>query len=506
MKKIFKLLFSRFTIGTILIILQVLAIIILAEKAYTIYKWMPVLVLVLEMILILDLANRDMAADLKLPWLVVVTLVPVAGIIIYLLFSRNVVRKKQIEFSKTVYSNSQALLNKEKNEGIDLGYYNDCSKYIENTCGCIPFNNTKSTYYDCGESFFNDYLADLNKAESFIFMEYFIIERGVMFDSVLEILKEKVKNGVEVRLVYDDIGTIGKVSAKFYKELRSLGINCIKFNPFLPFVSSIHNNRDHRKITVIDGKIGYIGGINFADEYINVINLFGYWKDSTVRIEGHATKQLTVMFLQNFDVQTRIEDDYAKYLDVEIPYFENEGVVLPLCDGPSKIYTDLIGENTYLNLINHAKEDIKIATPYLILDSQMQNAIIAAVKRGIRIQIFTPHVPDKKTIFALTRSNYISLLKQGVEIYEYQPGFIHTKNILIDNEVAIVGTINLDYRSLVHHYECGIMLYRTPSINDIKKDFSNITKQSIYVDPKNFKLKPLERLVARVLKIFSPLM
>ena len=506
MKRIFKLLFGRFTIGTVLIIAQVLFIILIAERAYNVYKWMSVLVLVLEILLILDLANRDMPADLKLPWLMVVTLVPVAGIIIYSLFSRNLARKKQIKFSKTIHSNSQAILNNERDEKIDLGYYKDCSKYIENTCGCIPFNNTKSTYYDCGESFFNDYLTDLSKAESFIFMEYFIIERGVMFDSVLEILKEKVKNGVEVRLIYDDIGTIGKVPARFYKELRSLGINCIKFNPFLPFVSAIHNNRDHRKITVIDGKVGYIGGINFADEYINVINLFGYWKDSTIRVEGVATKQLTVMFLQNFDVQTRKEDDYQKYLNVEVPIFENEGIVLPLCDGPSPIYSDLIGENTYLNLINHAKEDIKISTPYLILDSQMQNAIIAAVKRGIRVQIFAPHVPDKKTIFALTRSNYLSLLKQGVEIYEYQPGFIHTKNILIDNEVAIVGTINLDYRSLVHHYECGIMLYRTPSIIDIKNDFDNITRQSIYVNPKTFKLKPLEKFVARILKIFSPIM
>ena len=507
MKKIVRFLFSRFTIGAIIIILQVVAIIYFLNYAYRIYNWVQFVVVFFEVLFVIDLSNRDMPADFKLPWIVVVTLVPIAGIVIYSLFSRNLARKRDRKFYKDVFDTSQHSISQyEQNSEIIGEKYQGQSNYIKNTCNCGLFVNTTTKYFDCGEVFFKDYIADLKSAEKFIFMEYYIIAHGIMFDTVLEILREKVKHGVEVRLIYDDIGTIGTLPSNFDKQLKREGINCIKFHPFLPIVSAVHNNRDHRKITVIDGKISYVGGINFADEYINAIERFGYWKDSTIRLEGEATRQLTVMFLQKFDVQRRQKEDYQKYTQVSFEKIESKGFVQPLCDGPSPIYNELICENAYLNIINQAKKSICIATPYLIIDTQTKNALVSAAKRGVRIKIFTPHIPDKKTVFILTRSNYMDLLKNGIEIYEYQPGFIHTKNFLADNEIAIVGTINLDYRSLVHHYECGVWMYQTESIQNIQSDFDNILKNSIYIDPKTFKLKFGERILAALLKIFSPLM
>ncbi len=507
MKKLFRFLFSRFTIGAVLIILQVLWIILWLNVAYQVYSWMQFVIIFLELLLIIDLSNRDMSADLKIPWLAVVMLVPVAGIIIYLLFSRNMARKKDRRFSKELFVKTQETISDFEQDSKMLGEkYEGQSNYIKHTCNCGLFVNTKTKYFDCGETFFKDYVEDLKKAEKFIFMEYYILSYGVMLNTILDILKEKAKNGVEVRLMYDDIGSISYLPFNFARSLRKEGINCIKFHPFLPFVTALHNNRDHRKITVIDGKIGYVGGINIADEYINEIKRFGYWKDSTIRLEGDATRQLTVMFLQTFNLQRRQKEDYQQYTQIDFEPVEGTGFVQPLCDGPSPIYRELICENAYLNMINQAKKSVWITTPYLIIDTQTKTSLINAAKRGVRVKIFTPHIPDKKIIFALTRSNYRELINNGVEIYEYRPGFIHTKNFLVDDEIAIVGTINLDYRSLVHHYECGVWMYQTESIKELQNDFENILNDSIYIDPKTFKLKFSEKIVAAVLKIFSPIL
>ncbi len=505
MRKILKSIFSRLLITALLIIVQVLMVIYFILYLDESITWMPIVLTIVEVILILDLVNRDMPADLKIPWLAVVMLVPIAGIIIYLLFSRNLARKKHIKYYQKLFSDLQETIKVDEVGAEKLDKYAGQSIYIKNTCNSGLFQNTLTKYFDCGEKFFEAYLEDIKQAKSFIFLEYFIIEKGFMLDSVLAILETKVKQGIEVRMMYDDIGTIGKVKANFYKKLKAIGINCIKFGPFLPFVTAVHNNRDHRKITVIDGKVGYIGGINFADEYINKINKFGYWKDSGVRLEGDAVKQLTVFFLQMFNLQIRKEEEYAKYTNIEQATYDTYGFVQPYCDGPNPIYPDLIGENVYLNMINQAKKSICIASPYLIIDTNTRNALILAVKRGVDVKIFTPHKPDKKIIFILTRYNYRDLIKQGVKIYEYEPGFLHTKNFLVDDEVALVGTINLDYRSLIHNYECGIWMYNTESVASIKDDFAKILSDSITID-KHFKLKWYEIIIAKIINIFSPLM
>ncbi|MCM1514356.1 MAG: cardiolipin synthase [Anaeroplasma bactoclasticum] len=506
MKKLLKIIFGRLTIVTILILSQVCLLIWGVFIAYRGYRFMPIITTIINIFLLIDLINRDMIADLKIPWIAIITIVPIAGPIIYMLFSRNLARKSSIRFYDSVLLETQQTISDLEVESTQLGDVAGQSNYIKNTSGCGLFQNTKTIYFDSGEHFFKEYVEDIKTAKSFIFMEYFILQRGIMLDTVLEILESKVKEGVEIRIIYDDIGTIGKLPSNFDKLLKKKGINCIKFNRFLPFVTAIHNNRDHRKITIIDGKIGYVGGINFADEYINAIERFGYWKDASVKLVGDATRQLTVMFLQNFDLQAKLKEPYQKYTQIDIEPVVAKGFVQPFCDGPSPVYPDLIGENVYLNLINQAKKTIMVSTPYLIVDSQMKNAMISAAKRNVRILIFTPHIPDKKSVFVLTRSNYVDLIKHGVEIYEYEPGFIHTKNILVDDELAVVGTINLDYRSLVHHYECGIWMYQTECIKDIKDDFDNILKHSIYIDPKHFKLNRREKILSMILKIFSPMM
>lgn len=506
MKKIIKFIFSRITIAAILIALQLILIIFIINRAYDMFKWFQLAMFLLEILIILDISKRDIPADLKIPWLAVVILLPIVGVIIYVIFSKNRARKKHVKYFKNILSSSQEIIQDYKIDYNHFDKYEDCINYITNTSGCIGFENTSTEYFDSGESFYKTYLEDLKSATSFIFMEYFIISKGLMFETVLDILKEKVKNGVEVRIMYDDIGSMGKLPSNFSKKMKEYGIICVKFNPFTPIISAIHNNRDHRKITVIDGKIGYVGGINFADEYINVVKRFGYWKDSTVKICGEATLQLTVMFLQNFNLQNKTVEDFTKYTNIKFEKINTSGYVVPFCDGPTPIYVDLIGENTYINLINHATTSIKIATPYLLLDTQLKNALSTASKRGVRVQIFTPHIPDKKYVFALTRSNYFDLLKNGIEIFEFQPGFLHNKNLIVDDEIAIVGTINLDYRSMIHHYECGIVLYKTSSINKIIEDFDNIIKYSIHIDPNKFKLRWDEKLISSLLNIFQPLL
>lgn len=508
MKKILRILFNRLTIIALLIILQVGMMIYLLQYFSKVYTWIPILTTIIEITLILDLVNRDMNADLKLPWLAVVMIVPVAGIIIYVIFSRNKASKKDVKKYMNINKEIQDLLKDIEADPKVLNEYAGQSNYIKNTCKSSLFKNESTKYFACGEKFYQEYINDLLNAQKFIFMEYFIFEEGQMLDSILKILKDKVKNGIEVRIMYDDLGCINKVKQNFKYQLEQFGIKCVKFSPFKPIVSAVHNNRDHRKITVIDGVISYVGGINIADEYINVKSKYGYWKDSAIKIVGNATNQFTLFFLQLFNLMNKDKDNYSNYLIYNKELSENntKGYIQPFCDGPSPLLPDLIGENVYVNLINQAKNTINICTPYLIIDSVLKNSLILAAKRNVKVNIFMPHIPDKKIINILSKSNYIDLIKNGINIYEYKPGFLHSKNFLVDDELAVVGTINLDYRSLVHHYECGVWMYKTDSLLDIKKDFINLEKDSIKINSSNFKMKWYEKVIYRIISIFSPMM
>ncbi len=427
----------------------------------------------------------------------------------YLLFANRKLSKRQIRSIRKTKENmlSAQIPIHDKHAVKDfLSYNSSLEQYLISSTGTFGHLDNKVTYFNGGEEFFEDLKKSLSSAKSFIFMEYFIIAYGKMWNQIHTILREKIREGVEVRVMYDDIGTLGRVKTDFFKTLEKEGIRCVKFNPFRPIMSGIHNNRDHRKITVIDGVIGYTGGINIADEYINATHPYGHWKDSAIKICGSAVVNFTAMFLEMFDSATSEISDYNRYLHINCPKYENQGYVHVFGDAPSPFDKEMVGEGTLINMINSAKEYVFITTPYIVIDYALQTALRNAGLRGIDVRIVTPHIPDKKIVFNVTRSHYKSLMEAGVKIYEYTPGFIHAKNVLVDDKLAFVGTINLDYRSLAHHFECGALMYDSPCVVDIKQDFDSLFKVSEEKTLENFKMNKLVRLVNSMLAIFFPML
>ncbi|MDE6030191.1 MAG: cardiolipin synthase, partial [Oscillospiraceae bacterium] len=323
----------------------------------------------------------------------------------------------------------------------------------------------------------------------------------------LEILREKKAHGVEVYLMYDDLGCLATLPWHYYKLLNEEGIHCEIANKFSPVLSRIHNNRDHRKITIIDGKVGFTGGINLADEYINAFEKHGHWKDTAVKLEGDAVQNLTMLFLLNWNAQSKKQPiDYAKYMSVQPQSEEDNGMVIPFGTGAEPICRDSAGKNIYLNMIHAAKRYLYITTPYLICDREMLSALCLAAQKGVDVRIITPHIPDKKAVFWMTRSNYLVLMRAGVRIFEYTPGFIHAKNFVCDDKFAVCGTLNLDYRSLVHHYECGAWMYETDCIADMKADFLRTEELSGEIDKNKAVMRGWQYLIAGIMKVFSPLL
>ena len=388
----------------------------------------------------------------------------------------------------------------------DTGASNQ-SAYIRNCAGFPVHTNTTTKYYAVGDDMFIDMLEDLKKAEHFIFLEYFIIHEGRMWNAILDVLEEKVKQGVDVRLIYDDMGCVTTLPTRYYKKLQAKGIKCAAFNPVRPILNIVLNNRDHRKILVIDGHTGYTGGVNLADEYINEKMRFGHWKDTGVRLVGEGVWNLTVMFLQMWSVITRMKTHLPAYG----PYvyhpeeFESDGFVQPYGDSP--LDGEVVGENVYLNIINQAQKYVYIATPYLIIDNEMMTALCLASKKGVDVRIITPGIPDKKLVFLLTQSYYQQLLSAGVRIYEYTPGFIHAKNFVCDDELAVVGTINLDYRSLYLHFECAAWLYKCSAVAQVKEDMTETFSvcKEITLDVCR-RQNVLQRGMQSILRLFAPML
>ena len=386
-------------------------------------------------------------------------------------------------------------------------YAKNQALYMLNYSNCPIYENTYNEYLTPGEVKFEKLVEELKKAKHFIFLEYFIIEEGIMWNTILEILKEKAKEGVDVRVIYDDVGCVMKLPYKYGDKLEKYGIKCRVFNPFIPILTNRLNNRDHRKIAVIDGYVGFMGGINLADEYINSFEKYGHWKDAAILLKGDAVFNLTVMFLTMWDFINNSDDDYLKYRPEN---FTNEkylskGYVQPFDDSP--LVNEPIGETVYLNLINKAKKYIYINTPYLIIDNEMATALKIAAKSGIDVRIVTPHIPDKWFVHAVTRSYYHSFIKDNIKIYEYTPGFMHSKTFVVDDEYAVVGSINLDFRSLYLHFECGAWLYKTDSVLKLKEDFLDtleLCQQISLQDCENVKW-PV-KFGRLILRMFSPLL
>ncbi len=385
-------------------------------------------------------------------------------------------------------------------------------RYLQNTSGFPLFENTDARYFPGGKPMLDSLLKDLKTAEHYIFLEYFIVEEGKMWDPVLEILKEKAAAGVEVRVVYDDLGCFLTLPQNYAKKLNRLGIQCRVFNKFHPFLTCLQNNRDHRKIAVIDGKIAYTGGVNLADEYIGEKIRFGTWKDSAVRLCGDAAWSFTVMFLQIWELllmqrksySQYKQEDYSHYKPKEQNLFPNSGWIQPYTDSP--LDGETVGEHVYLQIMQNAKDYLYITTPYLMIDDNLLSALKSAAKSGVDVRILTPGIPDKKTVHFTTRSYYRELLDAGIRVYEFKDGFVHSKTFVSDDSVATVGTVNLDFRSLYLHFECGTCLYCCPAVLDIKQDFLNTLPLCREITRKDCKAGPFKKLFQNIMRIFAPLM
>lgn len=504
MKKILNVALSRLVVTASLILLQAFLLLFLIYEisAYSVIIYFG-LTVIGAMIVLTILSNNTSNPAFKIPWIILLLLFPLLGIFLYLL-NGNSKEKKKIREAKTLKENYL-----EENTSIINKIYDDNKnvygqvKYIFDTTGYPVYDNVETTYFELGEFMYQDMLKELQKASKFIFLEYFIIDEGKMWDSIREILLDKINNGVDVRVIYDDIGSISTLPNNYKKTLEELGIKCVVFNPFVPVLSIIHNNRDHRKYMIIDGNICYTGGINLADEYINEIEKYGHWKDTGIKLVGEGVKSFTVSFLDTWNFYKKEDQNYISFLpSINV---KNDGYVIPFEDSP--LNNDTVGLGVYMNIIDSATNYVYITTPYLILTSELIDALCRASKRSVDVKIITPNIPDKWAVNALTQSFYLTLMASGVEIYEYTPGFIHSKVFLSDDIVGVVGTINLDYRSLYHHYEDAVYLYKTSCLKNIKDDFKDVISASILMNEKKYLKTPwYKRLVGSILNIFGPLM
>lgn len=475
------------------------------------YVWIYALLELLGSVVTLVLLTRNGNPTYKFAWVIVIMAFPIFGICIYILFGMNTLKKADmLRLSRLEHKNSPKpdenvyeLIRSHEDSDDALPQ----AKFLENVAHARAFDRTETKYYPLGDLLFEDLLTDLKSAGRFIFLEYFIIEEGVMWNSILDILKEKVKTGVDVRVIYDDMGSMFTLKHNYPKVLKSYGIKCVAFRRVVPVLSSSFNNRDHRKICVIDGKIGYTGGINLADEYINKKERFGHWLDCGIRLKGDAVSSLTSMFVSMWEYVTFKKENIANYT-VPAEFFdtvESDGTVVPYSDSPCDEYQ--VGEDAYLNMISHAKRYVYICTPYLAIGHEMISALIRAARSGVDVRIMTPGIPDKPPVHSLTRSYYEPLVTAGVKIYEYQPGFLHSKTFVCDDCFAICGTINLDFRSFCLHHECAVWLYRSSAISDIKESFlENIEKCEEITRTWCKKTPILKKAFRLFLRLFSPLL
>lgn len=510
-KGLFSLIFSRFFLIAVLIIIQIdvliIPLILLEEYLHYVYGGLAVFTL----IMMFYLFNSKMDSTAKVTWMFIIAVLQVGGALLLLFTQANTGHRKTSERTAEIVNSTKDTIPQDPEVLEDLravdSYTDDLVTYL-NRSGCFPvYKGTEVTYFPIGEDKFQAMLAELAKAEKYIFMEYFIIEEGYMWGSILNILIEKAKAGVDVRIMYDGMCEISNLPSNYCSLLEKQGIKARSFAPLLPFLSSHYNYRDHRKICVIDGKTAFNGGVNLADEYINEVERFGHWKDTAVMLKGDAVRSFTLMFLQMWNL-TEKQPDFS---EAEEPYpkadesIRPSGYVIPYCDCP--LDEDKVGEAVYMDILYRAGRYVHIMTPYLILDGELETALKYAGQRGIDVKLILPGIPDKKIAYSLAKSHYRQLLRAGVKIYEYTPGFVHAKVCTSDDERAVVGTINLDYRSLYHHFECATYMYRTECIPDIEKDFQATLGRCRQVTEESLKDEALfYKVVGPLVKIIAPLM
>lgn len=511
MKKILKFLFSRMVAVGALIALQALILILLIWKLSNYFVYVYAFFMILSMVMVLWIVSKKANPSVKIPWVIIIMMFPIFGGLFYVLFGGTRIPKNQRrKMNKIVknmvekYPDSADIIKELENidEHIAMQF-----NYVNRQSGASVYKNTTGEYLELGEVKFEKMKEELEKAKHFIFMEYFIIQEGVMWNSILEILERKVKEGVDVRVMYDDIGCLQTLPYRYNEILESKGIKCVVFNPFKPSLSVGLHNRDHRKITVIDGYVGFTGGVNLADEYINEYEKHGHWKDCGVMLKGEAVWNLTVLFLGIWNYYRDADENYDRFKPHEHhkDTFESDGYVQPYGDTP--LDDEYLSESVYLNMINNATRYLYINTPYFIVDNELVTALTLAAKRGVDVRIVTPHIADKWYVHLITESYYHQLIDGGVKIYEYTPGFIHSKTFVADDELCVIGTINMDYRSLYHHYECGALMYRNKAVVQLKEDFLSTLKVCQLVTKEDcIRVPYIKRIIRGLLKIISPLM
>lgn len=505
-----------FLLGTILILALILCLILV--ESFGKYFYIPLIILfLLDVICGLFIANSQSQVDFKVSWLAVLLCLPYAGAVLYLLYAQKITTKGKKALRRNIINkklkegrlDSSSTLDEIKKKDEDV--YIVANKLYKQSYASI-YKNTSFEYFPLGENGFPVMIEELKKAKKFIFFEYFIIESGYFFDDIYEILKQKVKEGVDVRMMYDDFGSVAKINSFFYKDARRNGIKCFPFNRLRPAVDIRQNSRDHRKILVIDGVVGFSGGCNIADEYINKIVRFGVRKDNIFMLKGEAVNGLTTLFLSNWMLNKKMfqEENPKDY------FYEKMKSIHPVVFAPQEGYYQPFGEvpfdgenatrDAFLQMIQTSKRYLYISTPYLIPDSEVITALESAAKSGVDVRIVTPGIPDKKLVYSITRSYYANLLLNGVKIYEYTPGFNHAKIMVSDDKMAITGTTNLDFRSLYLHFEDSVLICLTPKIKEIRDDVLEMTKVGKKINVNDYLHIPLHKKIAwALLRIIAPL-
>lgn len=510
-KGILSVVFGRTALILALLLLQIGVMISMVTVLKDYRTYMDVVLMILRVIVVIYVINEKGNPAFTMTWILLMMVFPVFGTLFYIyvkseLGSRALAKqlsRRKLETHRYMQQDQSVIRDLKLSKSADVSL----AHYMKYQLGFPIYRNTKVTYFPSGDKKFHQMVWELQKAEKFIFLEYFIVEEGYMWNTILEILKAKVREGVEVRFMYDGMCSISKLPYDYPRQMRKYGIRCKMFSPIRPVLTTVQNNRDHRKICVVDGKVAFTGGVNLADEYINRIERFGYWKDTAAMFEGDAVQSFTIMFLQMWNATERGGESYQDYLTEKSTGVKKRelGYVLPYADSPFD-HED-VGETVYKHILNHAKRYVHIMTPYLILDDQMMDTLTKTAKSGIEVAIIMPHIPDKWYAFALAKTYYQELLEAGVKIYEFTPGFVHAKIFVSDDEVATVGTINLDYRSLYLHFENGAYIYNNPAVRDIEQDFQRTIRKCHCVTLEEVRKQNIwMQICGRALRLIAPLM
>ncbi len=509
-RNLVKFVFQRVVLVSLGLLLQLAVLAIGVFAARDAYRIVSICFEVIAVVVLLYIVSASRANNAyKLAWIIPILALPVLGVFLYLLFGGKRLSRPVRHRMDMIARLTRAELRQNPETLTALTEADPdaarCAQYLLNSSGYPVCSGCETQYYSPVDDAFGPMLAELGKAERYIFLEYFIVEHGRMWDTILAILEQKAAQGVEVCMLYDDFGCIQRLPMRYAKELAEKGIRARVFNPYIPVLSSRLNNRDHRKLLIVDGRVAFTGGFNLADEYINGVQRFGHWKDSAICVRGEAAWSMTVEFLTMWKVLTCESGSLSRYRPAAMEQSAAPGFVQPFCDSP--LDDEQVGENVYLSVIHAAKSSLRIMTPYLVIDEELTQALTMAAKSGVQVEIYTPGIPDKRYIQALSRAYYGELTDSGVKIFEYTPGFLHSKVFLADDTVAVVGTINLDFRSLYLHYEDAVLLWGTPSVAQVAADFTALKPQCAeYTQERIRATKPLTRLFRAVLRVFAPLM